>query len=85
MECDTQNCWNKNKCSDDKKKNCEIFLKGSGKECHFNNCPLEDCEYAKKYGGCLKCPWFSKSEFMKKIGKPEILNGIKSDCSYFVL
>ena len=67
-------CWEKNNCSKEKRKNCEIFKKGSRNECIFNYCPLETCRYSSKYGGCMKCPWFLKSDFLKNIDKPEILN-----------
>ncbi len=78
LENNPNKCWDKNKCSETKKKQCKIFLNGSGNECIFNYCPLKDCEYGHKYGGCMKCPWFSKSNFMENVGKPEILNIIKS-------
>ena len=67
-------CWEYNKCAEKKKKKCEIFKNGTGQECLFNYCILKDCKYAYKYGGCMKCPWFYKSDFMEHIGKPEILN-----------
>ena len=73
----SQKCWEYNKCGEQKKKKCEIFNKGTGEECVFNYCPLENCKYASKYGGCMGCPWFFKSDFMENIGKSEILNIIK--------
>ena len=69
-------CWERNNCSINKKEECLVYTKGTGRYCLFNFCIIEEGKYCHKYGGCISCPWFLKTEYLKDVGNNEILNSI---------
>jgi len=73
---DNMFCWEFNDCLESDKQNCDIFQKGTGKECLFGYCPLNQCRLPGKEGGCMKCPWFSRIDFQMNVVNQMILQSI---------